>query len=215
MRAPSGRRPGPAALAFLLPFSRRHSLPEHPVPPGTSAPLTIGLPPRLRIPAPARRTLARFTRSARMRPRPAGLSLYPGDSGAHRPSRHPRPSPAASQRRSLPPRRHNPARDVIMTRHQQEFPGSGPTGPSPHLWPPWLGRRPSGFSVSTSHPAGQEPATHVTAGTGRAQPVATSLASARPPQLAHSLRATSCRNAGLSRRFPITRETSRAVRREA
>jgi hypothetical protein len=121
---------------FLLPFSRRHSLPGHPVPPGASAPLTIGLPPRLRIPVPARRTLARFTRSARMRPRPAGLSLYPGDSGAHRPSRHPRPSPAASQRRSLPPRRHNPARDVIMTRHQQEFPGSGPTGPSPHLWPP-------------------------------------------------------------------------------
>ena len=148
MRASSGRRPGPAALAFLLPFSRRHSLPGHPVPPGASAPLTIGLPPRLRIPVPARRTLARFTRSARMRPRPAGLSLYPGDSGAHRPSRHPRPSPAASQRRSLPPRRHNPARDVIMTRHQQEFPGSGPTGPSPHLWPPWLGRRPLGFSVS-------------------------------------------------------------------
>ena len=124
------------------------SLPGHPVPPGASAPLTIGLPPRLRIPVPARRTLARFTRSARMSPRPAGLSLYPGDSGAHRPSRHPRPSPAASQRRSLPPRRHNPARDVIMTRHQQEFPGSGPTGPSPHLWPPWLGRRPLGFSVS-------------------------------------------------------------------
>ena len=33
MRASSGRRPGPAALAFLLPFSRRHSLPGHPVPP--------------------------------------------------------------------------------------------------------------------------------------------------------------------------------------
>jgi hypothetical protein len=65
-----------------------------------SAPLTIGLPPRLRVPAPARRTLARFTRSARMRPRPgrAGRLLYPGDSGAHRPSMNPRPSPAASQR---------------------------------------------------------------------------------------------------------------------
>jgi len=47
MRASSGRRPGPAALGFLLPFSRRHSLPGHPVPPGASAPLTIGLSPRL------------------------------------------------------------------------------------------------------------------------------------------------------------------------
>jgi hypothetical protein len=63
-----------------------------------SAPLTIGLPPCLRIPAPARRTLARFTRSARMRPDRIGRLLCPGDSGAHRPSAHPRPSLAASQR---------------------------------------------------------------------------------------------------------------------
>ncbi len=63
----------------MLPFSRRHSLPGHPVPPGNSAPLTVGLPPRLRIPAPARRTLTRFTRSARVRPRPGrALSLPRG-----------------------------------------------------------------------------------------------------------------------------------------
>jgi hypothetical protein len=115
-----------AGIRFLGTLSRQRG----------SAPLTIGLPPRLRIPVPARRTLARFTRSARMRPRPAGRSLYPGDSGAHRPSRNPRPSPAASQRRSLPPRRHNPARDVKVARHHQEFPGSRPTVLSPHLWPP-------------------------------------------------------------------------------
>ena len=42
-----------------------------------SAPLTIGLPPRLRVPAPARRTLARFTRSARMRPRPGRAPSIP------------------------------------------------------------------------------------------------------------------------------------------
>ena len=48
------------------------------------------------------------------------------------------------------------------------------------------------------HPTGQEPATHVTAGTGRTQPVAMSPASARPPRLAHSPRATSCRNGGSS-----------------
>ena len=133
---------------FLLPFSRRHPLPGHPVPPGASAPLTIGLPPRLRIPVPARRTLARFTRSARMRPRPAGLSFTPGTAVFT--------GRRGIRGRRLPPRSggpchpggNNPARDVIMRRHQQEFPGSGPTGPSPHLWPPWLGRRPLGFSVS-------------------------------------------------------------------
>src|ERR1035437_995359 len=38
IRASSGRRPGPAALAFLLPFSRRHSLPGHPVPPAEFRP---------------------------------------------------------------------------------------------------------------------------------------------------------------------------------
>src|SRR6266498_2330431 len=50
IRAPSGRRPGPAALAFLPPFGRRHSLFGHPVPPGTSAPLTVGLPPACAYP---------------------------------------------------------------------------------------------------------------------------------------------------------------------
>src|ERR1019366_8375253 len=76
-RAPSGRRPGPAALAFLLPFSHRHSLPGPPVPPGTSAPLTIGLPPGLHLPVPAGRTLTRFPRSARMRPGPGRAPSIP------------------------------------------------------------------------------------------------------------------------------------------
>jgi hypothetical protein len=34
---------------------------------------------------------------------------------------------------SLPPRHSCPTRDVDVTRHQQEFPGSRPSGPSPHL----------------------------------------------------------------------------------
>ena len=51
-----GGVPGPAAPDFLLPFSCRHSLFEHPVLPGNSAPLTVGLPHRLRIPAPEMRT---------------------------------------------------------------------------------------------------------------------------------------------------------------
>jgi hypothetical protein len=50
--------------------------------------------------------------------------------------------------RSLPPRRYNPARDVKVTRHQQGFPGSRPSGLSPRLWPLWLGQRPLGSSVS-------------------------------------------------------------------
>jgi hypothetical protein len=35
--------------------------------------------------------------------------------------------------RSLPSRHRSPTRDVILTRHQREFPGSRPSGPSPHL----------------------------------------------------------------------------------
>jgi hypothetical protein len=77
IRAPSGRRPGPAALAFLLPSGRRHLLPGHPVPPGASAPLTIGLPTGLHLPVPAGRTLARFPRSARMRPGPGRAPPIP------------------------------------------------------------------------------------------------------------------------------------------
>ena len=39
-----GRRAGQDGAGFPLPFGRRPSLPGHPVPPGDSAPLTIGLP---------------------------------------------------------------------------------------------------------------------------------------------------------------------------
>jgi hypothetical protein len=61
------RRPaeGPAeCLAFLLPFGHQHSLLGHPVPPGNSAPLTIGLPARHPCTG---RTLTRFPCSARVR----------------------------------------------------------------------------------------------------------------------------------------------------
>ena len=96
--------------------------------------------------------------------------------------------------RSLPPRRRNPARDVKVTRHQQGFPGSRPSGLSPRLWPPWLGQRPLGlFRELRTQPARNRPRTS-RRGQVEHKPVATSLASARPPQLAHSPRATSCRN---------------------
>ena len=35
--------------------------------------------------------------------------------------------------RSLASRHSHPTRDVSVTRHQQEFPGSRPSGPFPHL----------------------------------------------------------------------------------
>ena len=51
--APGGRT-GHDGAGFLLPFGRRHSLLGHPVPPGDSAPLTIGLPRRRRRRGPER-----------------------------------------------------------------------------------------------------------------------------------------------------------------
>ena len=69
----------------------------------------------------------------------------------------------------LPPRHSYPTRGVVLTRHQQEFPGSRPIPVFPltcdrHGWDsgPWVFPR-------ASHPADQEPAAHVAVGTGRAQ----------------------------------------------
>src|ERR1022692_4481603 len=69
--------PGLTALAFLLPSAAGIRLLGTLSRQRGSAPLTIGLPPRLRVPAPARRTLARFTRFARMRPRPGRAPSIP------------------------------------------------------------------------------------------------------------------------------------------
>ena len=71
--------------------------------------------------------------------------------------------------RSLPPRRHNPARDVEVTRHQQGFPGSRPVRSFPAPVAAMAGATSPWALPRASHPAGQEPATHVTAGTGRTQ----------------------------------------------
>ena len=122
-----GGVPGPAAPDFLLLFSCRHSLFEHPVLPGNSAPLTVGLPHRLRIPAPEMRThgtVSTFrTRETQTGP---GALCTPGTAVLTRPrSIRGRRLPLLNGS-SLPPRRHNPARNVNLTRHQQEFPGSRP-----------------------------------------------------------------------------------------
>ncbi len=113
MQRPSGGVPGPAAAAFLLPFGRRHLLPGHPVPPGNSAPLTVGLPQQARIPAPMLRTHGRVytfrTRETRTGP---GALCTPGTavSAGHRGVRGRRLPPLNG--RSLAPRHNYPARDV-------------------------------------------------------------------------------------------------------
>src|SRR6266704_3826616 len=68
-----------------------------------------------------------------------GTAVFTG----HRPIRGRRLPPHNGW--SLAPRPSHPTRDVSLTRHRQEFPGSRPCGPSPHLCPPWLGQRPLGF----------------------------------------------------------------------
>jgi hypothetical protein len=149
IRGPSGRSPGPAAPLSCRLSAARHPLPGHPVLPGNSAPLTVGLPHRLRIPAPGMRTHSRVStfRTHETRTGPGALCT-PGTTvlTGHREVHDRRLPPLNGQ--SLPPRYHNPARDVRLTRHPRGFPGSRPSGPSPHLWPPWLGQRPLGFPVS-------------------------------------------------------------------
>ena len=151
IRAPSGRRPRTRGAAFLLPFGRRPSLLSHPVPPRDFRP------PYGRPTAPPAHTRACTAdpgevstfRTHETRTGPGAL-YTPGTavSAGHRWIRGRRLPPLNG--RSLPPRHYSPARDVGMTRHQQGFPGSRPSGPSPHLWPPWLARRPLGFPVSSA-----------------------------------------------------------------
>jgi len=92
--------------------------------------------------------IAGFPRSARVRPGPGRAPSIPRGRRCPPAGGDLRPSPATSQRRSLSPRNSHPARGAAVTRHQRGFPGSRPSGPSPHLWPPWLGQRPLGFPVS-------------------------------------------------------------------
>ncbi len=173
-------------LAFLLPFRRRHSLLGHPVPP-------VDFRPSYHRPT----ALPAHTRACTADPDEVSTFRTHETRPDRTPSipREQRCSPAIersvavacrlSADWSLPPRRCTPARDVDVTRHLQRFPGSRPLGLprtcGHHGWSsgPWALPR-------ASHPAGQEPATHVTAGTGRTQPGAMSPASAGPPQLAHS-----------------------------
>ena len=172
--------------------------PGHPVLPGSSAPLTVGLPHRLRIPAPVMRTHSRVstfrTRETRTGP---GALFTPGVAvpAGHPVARGRRLPPLNG--RFLPSRHSHPARDVDVTRHQQGFPDSRPIPVLPlargrHGWiGPWLSRE------FRTQPARNRPRTS-RRGQVEHKPVATSPAPARPPRLAHSPRATSRRNTDAS-----------------
>src|SRR5712691_472673 len=171
IRQPSGRRSrycGPRFPAAFPPpaFASWAPLPAR----RDSAPIAVGLPHAPRIPAHVLRTLAGFTRSARVRPGPGWtLSLPRGQ----RCSLAIDLSVAAACRLTsagpYSPQNRNPTRDVDLSRHQQEFPGSRPMPVLPltcgrhgRVGGPWAFPR-------ASHPTDQEPATHVAVGTGRTQ----------------------------------------------
>ena len=66
--------------------------------------------------------------------------------------------------RSLPPRCHDPSRDVFLTRHQQGFTGVRPSRPFPSPVAP--GRNGDPWALPQApHPAEQDPAAHARAGT--------------------------------------------------
>jgi len=116
-----------------------------------SAPIAVGLPPQARIPAHLPRTLAGFTRFPRMRPGPGrALSMPRG----RRCSLAIGSSVAAACRLTsagpYSPRYNSPTRDVCMSRHRREFPGSRPVPVLPLACDrTWLGRRPLGVPVSS------------------------------------------------------------------
>src|SRR5215475_8374353 len=150
----------PPAFASWAPCPARRS----------SAPITVGLPPPARIPgAPAADPGRVYTFRTRETQTGPGALFTPGMTvfAGHREFRGRRLPPLNG--RSLAPRSYYPTRDVLLTRHQQEFPDSRPIPAFPftcdrHGWidGPWAFPR-------ASHPTDQGPATHVTVGTGRTQ----------------------------------------------
>ena len=195
IRGPSGRSSRSCGPAFLLPFGRPASAFWAPCPAREFSPLTVGLPHRLRIPAPGCGPIAGFPRSAHVRPGPGRAPSYPGNGGVHWPSSYPWPPPAASQR------------PVPVIPAQPPSPGCrcheasarvswivAPFRSFPSPVAAMAGTAALGLSRELrTQPARNRPRTS-RRGQVEHKPVATSPASARPPRLAHSPRATSCRN---------------------
>ena len=141
--------------------------------------------------------IAGFPRSACVRPGPDRAPSIPRGKrcpASHRSIRGRRPPPLNGAIPAIPARA--PDRNVVVTRHQQRFPDSRPFGPSPHLLPPSSGLAALGLSRELRTRTGQEPATHVTAGTGRTQTRSYVPGISQTSSRAHSQHATSCRNRG-------------------
>src|SRR5262249_10572529 len=122
-----GGGPGAATCGFLLPFSRRHSLLGHPVPPEEfrphyCRPTATGAHTRTPAADPGR-VYTFHTRETQTGPGALytpGITVFAG----HRSLRSRRLPPLNG--RSLAPRTYYPTRDVLLTRHQQEFPDTRP-----------------------------------------------------------------------------------------
>jgi hypothetical protein len=164
IRQPPGGVPDPAVRRFPAAFPPPAFASWAPCPARrSSAPITVGRPPQMRTPATDPGRVSTFhTRETRTGP---GALFTPGMTvfAGHRVVRGRRLPPHNG--RSLPPQCYVPARDVGVTRHQQEFPDSRPLPVLPltcdrHGWDdgPWA------FPWA-SHPTDQEPATHATVGT--------------------------------------------------
>ena len=159
--APGGRA-GHDGAGFLLPFGRRPSLLGHPVPPGASAPLTIGLPRRDGSADPSGVSMFR-TRETRPGP---GALYTPGTAVPARP--RVRPVTAACRLATAGPCHPGATTRPGMfslTRHQQGFTGVRPSRPFPSPVAPGRNGDPWAFPWA-SHPAEQDPAAHAGAGTG-------------------------------------------------
>ncbi len=193
--ATGGRTGHHAALSRRLSAAGLRLL-RHPFPPGTSAPLAVGLPRRQHRPA---RTRAGFPRSARMRPGWDRASSIPRGRRC-RYDREQCPSAACRLATASPchPGPAPPSRDAFVTRHQQGFTGVRPSS-LPLTCGPQTARRPLGFPLSFTPPGTRYPGACQGGDRSSALTRATCPASAEPPSRSHSQRATSCRNRSQNR----------------
>ena len=141
--APPAGEPGTLALVSCCLSAAGPRFLGHPVPPGASAPLTIGLPHRQQ----AARTRAGFPCSARVRPGWLRVPSVPRGRRCPHDRSSSRPPPAASQRPAPVAPDCNPPRDASLTRHQQGFTVIHPTPAFPSPVTPG-GTGSSGFPLS-------------------------------------------------------------------
>src|SRR6266498_3640881 len=198
IRRPSGRSSQYCGLRFPAAFQLPAFASWTPCPARRdSAPIAVGLPQAPRIPAHVLRTLAGFTRSARMRPGPGwALSLPRGQrcslaiaSSVAAACRLPSAGPYSSGTTTQP--RMWTCRGIC-----ESFLVVAPCRPFPSPVAAMAGTAALGLSRELqTRPIRNRP--RMTRwGQVEHRPVATSSTYAEPPQRAHSLRATSCRNKG-------------------